>query len=181
MCGKENCWIAKCPEFKELKAKRDAGTEGAKKAEVEKAAAVTEFAGQASAVSDFMVNSTTCNTYQWNTDTGATSTMTPHRLWIRNHKPYRVPVRLADHSVIYSEGIGSVYYRPVKGRRSRQQTLRQLQGNCSRWLKCWERLRNRGRLEHKDVVKPIVIGSTGWGTLNQFTLLIYYMTFTYNR
>ena len=41
MYGKENCWIAKCPEFKELKAKRDAGTEGAKKAEVEKAAAVT--------------------------------------------------------------------------------------------------------------------------------------------
>ena len=83
------------------------------KAEVEKAAAVTEFAGQASAVSDFIVNSTTCNTYQWNTDTGATSTMTQHKLWIRNYKPYKVPVRLADHSIIYSEGIGSVYYRPL--------------------------------------------------------------------
>ena len=30
MCGKENCWIAKCSELKELKAKRDAGTEEAK-------------------------------------------------------------------------------------------------------------------------------------------------------
>ena len=110
LCGKKGHWIQKCPELKDVKAKRD---EGVKKAEVEKAAAVTEFAGQASDVSDFMVNSTSSNIYQWNTDSGATSTMTPHKFWIRNYKPYRVPVRLADHSIIYSEGIGTMQFRPL--------------------------------------------------------------------
>jgi hypothetical protein len=105
--------VQKCPDLKDLKAKQDANAEGARNTEVEKAAAVTEFAGQASDVSDFMVNSTSCNTYRWNTDTGATSTMTPHKIWIRNYKPYRVPVRLADHSLIYSKGAGTVQFRPL--------------------------------------------------------------------
>ncbi|KAF9548871.1 hypothetical protein CPC08DRAFT_615989, partial [Agrocybe pediades] len=49
----------------------------------------------------------------WNMDTGATSNMTPHRNWIRNYTPYRVPIRLADHRVIYSEGVGTVRFRPI--------------------------------------------------------------------
>ena len=112
-CSKKGHWVQKCPDLRDLKAKRDGNAEGARKTEVEKAAAVTEFAGQASPVSDFMVNFTSSNTYQWNTDTGATSTMTPHKSWIRNYKPYRVPVSLADHSVIYSEGVGTVCFRPL--------------------------------------------------------------------
>ena len=40
--------------------------------------------------------------------------MTPHKNWIRNYRPYRVPVKLADHRIIYSEGVGSVLFRPVK-------------------------------------------------------------------
>ena len=120
LCGKKGHFVHKCPDFKDLKAKRDANAEGAKKTDVEKAAAVTEFAGQASTVSDVMVNSTSCYTYQWNTDTGATSSMTPHKSWIRNYKPYRVPIRLADHSVIYSEGVGTVLFKPlINGQQAR--------------------------------------------------------------
>ena len=91
---------------------KDKGTEGAKKAE-EKAEAVTEFAGKASAVSDEEANSTSSNVHHWNTDTGATSHMTPHRKWIRNYTPYRVPIRLADNRVVYSEGVGTVVFRPL--------------------------------------------------------------------
>ena len=40
--------------------------------------------------------------------------MTPHKNWIRNYRPYRVPVKLADHRIIYSEGVGSILFRPVK-------------------------------------------------------------------
>ena len=49
----------------------------------------------------------------WNADTGASSHMTPHRHWLRNYKPYRVEVKLADGSSIYSEGVGSVLFKPV--------------------------------------------------------------------
>ena len=49
--------------------------EGAKKAEGKKAAAVTEFAGQASAVDNYQANVTSSNIFHWNTDTGATSHM----------------------------------------------------------------------------------------------------------
>ena len=51
-------------------------TEGAKKAET-----ATEFAGKASAVSEHEANSTSSNVVNWNTDTGTTSHMTPHRSW----------------------------------------------------------------------------------------------------
>ena len=39
--------------------------------------------------------------------------MTPHRNWIRNYIPYRVPIRLADHTIVYSEGVGEVRFRPM--------------------------------------------------------------------
>ncbi|TFK58983.1 hypothetical protein BDN72DRAFT_948027, partial [Pluteus cervinus] len=48
----------------------------------------------------------------WNADTGATSHMTPHRSWIRNYTPMHLPIRLADDTVIYSEGVGSVIIVP---------------------------------------------------------------------
>jgi hypothetical protein len=44
----------------------------AKKAEGERAAVVTEFAGQASTVDDFALT-TLSNIFHWNADTGATS------------------------------------------------------------------------------------------------------------
>ncbi|TEB26984.1 hypothetical protein FA13DRAFT_1795236 [Coprinellus micaceus] len=39
--------------------------------------------------------------------------MTPHRHWIRNYRPLRVGVELADGSIIYSAGVGTVVVDPV--------------------------------------------------------------------
>ena len=39
--------------------------------------------------------------------------MTPHKSWIWNYSPYRVPVRLADNRVVYLEGVGSVLFTPI--------------------------------------------------------------------
>ncbi len=123
-CKKKGHIARNCPSLKakqEQEKKAGGGTtEGAKKAEGEKAAAITEFAGQASAVDEFEANVTSSNIFHWNTDTGATSHMTPHKIWIRNYTPYRVPIRLADSRVIYSEGVGSVLFRPlINGKLSR--------------------------------------------------------------
>jgi hypothetical protein len=39
--------------------------------------------------------------------------MTFNRHWMRNLRPHRVQIRLADGSVVYSEGVGSVRFNPV--------------------------------------------------------------------
>ena len=110
---KQNCSKFKAWWLENNKGRGASGQpEGAKKAEGEKAAVVTEFAGQASTVDNFALT-TLSNIFHWNADTGATSHMTPHRLWIRNYVPYKVPIRLADNSVIYSEGMGSVLFQPL--------------------------------------------------------------------
>lgn len=43
---------------------------------------------------------------EWTADTGATSHMTPHRHWMRNYTPISIPIRLADHFVVYAAGPG---------------------------------------------------------------------------
>jgi transposase InsO family protein len=44
--------------------------------------------------------------------------MTFNRHWMRHMTPYRIPIRLADGSVLYSEGVGSVQFIPeVNGRK----------------------------------------------------------------
>jgi hypothetical protein len=56
----------------------------------------------------------------WNADTGATSHMTPHRYWLRNYRPKRIPIKLADNTVVYSAGVGSVVFHPnLEGKRGR--------------------------------------------------------------
>jgi len=56
----------------------------------------------------------------WCADTGATAHMTPHLHWFRSYRPYRVPVRLADSTIVYSAGIGSVEFVPeLEGKRGR--------------------------------------------------------------
>ena len=35
--------------------------------------------------------------------------------WMHNLKPHCIPIRLADGSVIYSEGVGTVWFNPVLG------------------------------------------------------------------
>ncbi len=49
----------------------------------------------------------------WNADTGATAHMTFNHHWMRNLKPHRVPIRIANGLVVYSEGVGSVRFNPI--------------------------------------------------------------------
>ena len=41
--------------------------------------------------------------------------MTPHRHWFKTYTPLCVPICLADESVVYSAGVGSVYFAPLVG------------------------------------------------------------------
>ncbi|KAG8976249.1 hypothetical protein FRC05_004499 [Tulasnella sp. 425] len=50
---------------------------------------------------------------RWITDSGATSSMTPHWHWIRNLTPCRVPVNVASGEVVYATGRGEVWFQPV--------------------------------------------------------------------
>ena len=49
----------------------------------------------------------------WNADTGASAHMTFNRHWMRHMTPHRIQIRLADGSVVYFEGIGSVRFIPA--------------------------------------------------------------------
>jgi hypothetical protein len=49
----------------------------------------------------------------WIADTGASAHMAFNRHWMRNMTPHRIPICLADGSVIQSEGIGSVQFTAV--------------------------------------------------------------------
>lgn len=78
-------------------------------------ATIVEVAGNASALSSaehsaWLASSTSSD---WNTDTGASSHMTPHRQWFTSYIPHVVPIHLADGSVIHSAGLGSVEFEPV--------------------------------------------------------------------
>jgi hypothetical protein len=87
---------------------------------------VVEFAGNASALSTTYDPSNPSNPLQtdadfdWNPDSGATSHMTPHRHWIRNYIQIQIPIRLADNTIVYAVGMGSVQFCPVvNGKESR--------------------------------------------------------------
>jgi hypothetical protein len=67
----------------------------------------------ASASALFSAESSEAHISSWVADTGASAHMTFNRHWMRNLTKYRIPIRLADGSVIYSEGIGSVQFVPV--------------------------------------------------------------------
>jgi hypothetical protein len=72
--------------------------------------AVTEFAGEASSS-----NSLTSDPAEhfWIPDSGATSNMTSHKEWIVDYIPLRLPIRLGDNSVVYSAGVGKVWFEPM--------------------------------------------------------------------
>ena len=114
-CKGKGHWKRDCEALKKVNASnKDSGSGGSNaKVAAEKADAVAEFAGQASARLIDEACATFSNDTHWNTDTGATSHMTPHKEWIRNYTTYRVPIRLADHTIVYSEGVGDVLFRPV--------------------------------------------------------------------
>ncbi|KAF7776742.1 hypothetical protein Agabi119p4_5135 [Agaricus bisporus var. burnettii] len=84
----------------------------------EKAQRVTEFAGNAS--TPYPSPSPSPSTplqldadFHWLADTGATSHMTPHRHWFKSYTSHKIPIRLADNSIVYSSGVGSVVFEPV--------------------------------------------------------------------
>ena len=105
LCQKPGHFVSACPD----KTKPSGGNGSAHRAEEGK----QESAGTASAFANFEAMDFSNTILHWNTDTGATSHMTPNRHWIRGLTPYRVPIRLADNRVIYSEGIGSIIFRPI--------------------------------------------------------------------
>ena len=39
--------------------------------------------------------------------------MTPHRHWMRNYVPKRVPIKLADNKTVYSAEEGTVVFNPI--------------------------------------------------------------------
>ncbi|KZT25621.1 hypothetical protein NEOLEDRAFT_1203058, partial [Neolentinus lepideus HHB14362 ss-1] len=41
--------------------------------------------------------------------------MTPHRHWFASYSPHIIPVRLANDTIIYTAGMGSVMFEPVLG------------------------------------------------------------------
>ncbi|TFY71470.1 hypothetical protein EVG20_g1549 [Dentipellis fragilis] len=69
-------------------------------------------AGNACVVSSLSA-STSRQCSDWNTDTGASLHMTPHRSWFFRYATHIIPVRLADGSIIHSAGIGSVQFQPM--------------------------------------------------------------------
>ena len=74
---------------------------------------IVESAGNASAnhlsLSPLQIDAN----FDWNADSGATSHMTPHTHWIRNYRPFRTPIRLANNLIVHSAGIGSVVFVPM--------------------------------------------------------------------
>jgi hypothetical protein len=95
--------------------KKQHGKEAVEEEEETGNSAQVEFAGYASALStsDHSNGPSTRSKADWNTDTGASSHMTPNQHWFRSYSPHVVPIRIADNSVIYSAGIGSVEFQPV--------------------------------------------------------------------
>src|SRR5277367_6367133 len=122
-CGMSRHVQADCYKFQaaQKKAKEAAQTHrnrprGAKQAqEDQQTPSVVESAGRASLRSTEFNDAHT----DWNADTGASSTMTPHRHWVHNYTPYRVPIKLADNTIVYSAGIGTVLFRAeIEGKES---------------------------------------------------------------
>ena len=77
----------------------------------ESAAAVKEYAGKASLRSNTPSNASTSNTDAiWTADTEANAHMT--RFWLRDYTPQRIPIRLANNTIVYSAGVGSMLFAP---------------------------------------------------------------------
>ena len=67
----------------------------------------------ASASALFSATSPDSHTSSWNADTGASAHITFNRHWMHNMTLHHIPIQLADGSVVYSEGIGTVQFNPV--------------------------------------------------------------------
>ena len=72
-----------------------------------------QSASIASASSLFSAATPDAHFSSWNADTGSSAHITFNRHWMRNLVAHRIPICLADGSVIHSEGVGSVQFRAV--------------------------------------------------------------------
>ena len=77
--------------------------------EAEAAGSVSTIASLSSHLSAHFISNAS---YLWCTDSGTSAHMTLHRHWFKELKPHKVPIELADNSVVHSEGIGTVIFRP---------------------------------------------------------------------
>ena len=95
---------------KQAEEERKANAQSRANAKQSASVSVTEFAGHASALhsSSPRIHSDS----SWLADTGATSHMTPYREWFNTYTQYRIPIAIADGTIIYSAGIGSVCFMP---------------------------------------------------------------------
>ena len=84
-----------------------------------------EFAGKASLHSNSPFNpSQLAADTIWTADTGATSHMTPHKHWLRDYKPFSIPIRLANNHIVHSAGVGTLLFAPeLKGGKLGRQVL----------------------------------------------------------
>ncbi|KZT30332.1 hypothetical protein NEOLEDRAFT_1048066, partial [Neolentinus lepideus HHB14362 ss-1] len=86
--------------------------------DVEASANIAEYAGKAIVALSALDRSSWLSSLaaaNWNTDRGATSHMTPHRHWFTSYSPHIIPVCLANDTIIYTAGMGSVMFEPVLG------------------------------------------------------------------
>jgi len=75
-----------------------------------------EHADKASPTENTDQHNTKAN-HNWNADMGASSHMMPHQHWIQNYQLKQIPIRLADDTTIYSEGVGSMLFEPQISRK----------------------------------------------------------------
>ncbi|KIM21725.1 hypothetical protein M408DRAFT_80103, partial [Serendipita vermifera MAFF 305830] len=75
----------------------------------DEASAAVEFAGNASTT----LSPSEAPPNDWTVDSGASSSMTPRREWVHSIVPDRRGVKLADGSIIWSEGRGVVTFKPL--------------------------------------------------------------------
>ena len=90
---------------------------GNSKPKEQQASHVSEFVGTA-AVRHLLPSPSSNHpplTAQLVADTGASSTMIPHRSWFLTYEPCRIPIRMPHNKVIYAVGIGSVGFIPRIG------------------------------------------------------------------
>ena len=126
-CGKQNHTIRKCYAYQKAQRQAREDAKNANQVEAKQAQEalldVKEFAGNASCSLDHSDLNSPLQldaSYDWNADTGATSHMTPYRYWIWNYTQLCIPIKLADNTIIYSAGVGTVIFNPVvRGRSSR--------------------------------------------------------------
>jgi len=86
----------------------------ANKVQEAKVEEVVKFVGNASACS-LLDSSTPQNDsdFDWLADTGASSHMTPHRQWLHKYMSMCIPIKLADDTIVYFAGVGTVVFNPV--------------------------------------------------------------------